>query len=801
MYQITTKKSMAAIVAIAAIAAICLPVTSLADVDIDPGLDVWKTNPCDGAVDLPALPAGFFGPGSLAVEACPDFELKGHPFPDICDPPNPFPKNEYRLQITWRDQHGNTVSADSRHKVSKTVRRVIPRPPYNFDTIVSRGTKGGSVPDPPLTFQNVDDEQLGNITFCWLSLKGCEKKEVKFEGGSTKLFEVFICLSDTPQISGRMKFIAKDVRDGGGGGIVDLGDSTDPAATAFEAGNFNFFQEDPAALGLPLFYKVVFRDCDDPNNIIEIDDPDGTKTGFRTTVLWNHDPPPGSEKGDGDWEVREEGRLCVPEGLDCWTTPPGDATVELPPLGQGFFGFNPTGPSNLSDPITGRVLEFEGWPSDIPCGRPRPENLPGDKLETIVVWRDIFGNIVGADSFFKVTSSVEVIPKPTVGRLYDTVVRRGGACFDTVGETHDVPIEIVELSLRSVDPIEVSFDQGPNRFFDVFVCLSDRFEESQRGFLNSHGRPFVGRRGLAGRMRMTASKVGEAGGEVELDINGPDPVGFDTVFGNSLLDPTGFDQDFGFLENPDALGLPVAYQILFFELEPGTETGTRDLIDKDPATPKFDPANGLDSWDNLFGITTTSLFHNQLGGHLKIFQQQPGDMNGDGTVDRFDIDPFVLAREDPNSYRNLFNKDPGILRDCNGDGVADDADIDCFLQTILGDRTIVDFWEQRDTNVFGDQPGAFPVPSGAQALRDVIERDFRILNLGLENGDLLLNWGSIPGRPYGVEFSTDLKLWQQLVEPFIAVDRTTERSFSIPATGNGFVRPVENPNTVSLEVE
>ena len=79
----TRTPRVAAILAMLAIAAFTDP-TSHADVDIEPGLDVWKTNPCDGAVDLPALPEGFFGPGSLATDPCPDFLLEGYPYPDIC---------------------------------------------------------------------------------------------------------------------------------------------------------------------------------------------------------------------------------------------------------------------------------------------------------------------------------------------------------------------------------------------------------------------------------------------------------------------------------------------------------------------------------------------------------------------------------------------------------------------------------------------------------------------------------------------------------------------------------------------
>ena len=758
-----------------------LPLTCTADVNIEPGLDVWETDPCDGAVDLPALPEGFFGPGSLATEACPDFLLEGYPYPDICGPPNPFPKNEYHLQITWRDQHGNTVSSDSRHRVTGNVRRIIPSPPYNFDTIVERGTKHGAEPDPALSFQNVGDERMGNITFCWLSLKGCEKKEVRFRDGSTKLFEVFICLSDTPQVSGRMKFTARDVRDGGGAGLVDLGDSADRAASEFEAGNFNFFDQDPDALGLPLFYKVVFRDCEDPDNRFVIDDPDGTQTGVKTTVLWNHDPPEGSEEGDGEWEVRAPGQLLVPEGHDYWRTPPGGAAINLPTLGPGFFGFAEGNPSR---PIPGGVIEFEGWPFDFPAVPLGVGRRLTDRFVLGGNWTFQNVNIVGPDSIhqFDPIGGGEV--RHVEPRSYDTVVRRGGASFGSPEETQDVPIEIVELSLRSVEPVEVSFQQGPNRFFDVFVTLSDNFEAAQQNYLRARGQPFVDRRNMQGRMRMTANKVDEAGGEVGLDIGDVEPGGFDLLFENLLDSAQPFDQEFGFGENPGALGLPVAYQLLFFERDP--ESG--EPMDHDPETPEIDPANDIDSPFGELGVFTTALFHNQQGGTFQSFQWQPGDMNGDGVVDRHDIDPFIFAREDPAGYKDQFGAEPAIVADVNGDGVADEADIDAFIQTALGERNIGDFWKERDPTVFCTP--VEPVFSDRHALiADVIRDAGRVTEVEKEDDELILRWGSIPGRRYVFEFSEDLIEWRPLPGEFIAVDQESEIRLPVPKTDEGFVRP------------
>ena len=63
----------------------------------------------------------------------------------------------------------------------------------------------------------------------------------------------------------------------------------------------------------------------------------------------------------------------------------------------------------------------------------------------------------------------------------------------------------------------------------------------------------------------------------------------------------------------------------------------------------------------------------------------PGDMNGDGAVTAFDIDPFVLALSDPDEYANQFpDVDPVLAGDMDGDGTFNALDIDGFVQTLVG---------------------------------------------------------------------------------------------------------------------
>ncbi len=63
----------------------------------------------------------------------------------------------------------------------------------------------------------------------------------------------------------------------------------------------------------------------------------------------------------------------------------------------------------------------------------------------------------------------------------------------------------------------------------------------------------------------------------------------------------------------------------------------------------------------------------------------PGDMNGDGAVNVFDIDPFVLALVDPAAYAAQYpGVDPVLPGDLDGDGAVTSFDIDPFVQVLTG---------------------------------------------------------------------------------------------------------------------
>jgi hypothetical protein len=60
-----------------------------------------------------------------------------------------------------------------------------------------------------------------------------------------------------------------------------------------------------------------------------------------------------------------------------------------------------------------------------------------------------------------------------------------------------------------------------------------------------------------------------------------------------------------------------------------------------------------------------------------------GDLNCDGVLNAFDIDPFVLALTDPAGYAAAWPNCDRMLADINGDGVVNAFDIDAFVALIV----------------------------------------------------------------------------------------------------------------------
>jgi len=93
----------------------------------------------------------------------------------------------------------------------------------------------------------------------------------------------------------------------------------------------------------------------------------------------------------------------------------------------------------------------------------------------------------------------------------------------------------------------------------------------------------------------------------------------------------------------------------------------------------------------------TDFLHFTAEGQLKLgarfaqaylaMQFPLGDLNCDGSVNAFDIDPFVLALTSAPGFEAYHAAHPdcdGLLADCNGDGSVNAFDIDPFVELLVG---------------------------------------------------------------------------------------------------------------------
>jgi hypothetical protein len=76
-------------------------------------------------------------------------------------------------------------------------------------------------------------------------------------------------------------------------------------------------------------------------------------------------------------------------------------------------------------------------------------------------------------------------------------------------------------------------------------------------------------------------------------------------------------------------------------------------------------------------------------GKVRLYRNHyaTGDLNCDGAVNAFDIDPFVLALTSApgfEAYQAVFSSCEGMLADANGDGAVNAFDIDPFVRLLTG---------------------------------------------------------------------------------------------------------------------
>lgn len=81
------------------------------------------------------------------------------------------------------------------------------------------------------------------------------------------------------------------------------------------------------------------------------------------------------------------------------------------------------------------------------------------------------------------------------------------------------------------------------------------------------------------------------------------------------------------------------------------------------------------------GFELTGGFWAGVGNQV---HELPGDLNCDGVVNNFDIDPFVTALTDPAQYEIMYPDCDINNGDVNGDNAVNNFDIDPFVELLTG---------------------------------------------------------------------------------------------------------------------
>jgi hypothetical protein len=95
------------------------------------------------------------------------------------------------------------------------------------------------------------------------------------------------------------------------------------------------------------------------------------------------------------------------------------------------------------------------------------------------------------------------------------------------------------------------------------------------------------------------------------------------------------------------------------------------------------PAGTYEVWGYLDSTVFPPPVAALLGTVRVVAACAPADLNCDGTVNNFDIDPFVLALIDPQAYGTAYPGCDAYNADVNGDGSINNFDIDPFVECVV----------------------------------------------------------------------------------------------------------------------
>jgi hypothetical protein len=192
-------------------------------------------------------------------------------------------------------------------------------------------------------------------------------------------------------------------------------------------------------------------------------------------------------------------------------------TVRAVEIESGWDWITAEDGTRVQIPDIGNV-PLEGVPPTWPPGDlfPNPPSPPGGPVAFQVAWPDPLASAVAPDFTLKITDLVAPIGGSWPFCM--AVERKADATLNGVGDEAIIPIEIIWLSLKSIDPVTVGGDQ-----YDVYVGLHPGNQ-------------------IQGEMKLVSGTDSGEAGTVDLGVKGV-----------TTDNPT----------DPDFLGLPVTYDALF----------------------------------------------------------------------------------------------------------------------------------------------------------------------------------------------------------------------------------------------
>jgi hypothetical protein len=133
-----------------------------------------------------------------------------------------------------------------------------------------------------------------------------------------------------------------------------------------------------------------------------------------------------------------------------------------------------------------------------------------------------------------------------------------------------------------------------------------------------------------------------------------------------------------------------------------------------------------------------------------------GDMNGDGVVNAFDIEGFVLALTNPAEFTANTGRDP-LVGDVNDDGSLNAFDIGPFVDLLTGGAPalqLAQLQSLKSPSADDDGDGRSNAEELMEATNPYDSNDtFKILRFTPRQGGIEIEWKSSPGMNYSIECS------------------------------------------------